>query len=244
MKCYCNLFFMIALFWIYPNDNVSALSALSEPSGITWSESTGNYYIVGDEGFLYVLDRSFNVINSVYLGAYDLEAISYNPRTETLFCLVETDLTLLEVDMHSLRIINTFNLELERTKNRNYQQFESLVFVPSADGEGGLFYIGASVEKKNKQFGILFSVSLDELKLIPLVDLPLWDISGLCYFGDNLYMVSDDRDVVASFSLTDESFEHRSVVGDHQEGIFSFGNKGLIILDENGSFYILKNTGF
>lgn len=213
--------------------SVSSLSAFTEVSGITWIESLNCFFSVGDEGDVYELDAELSIKRSRWIGSYDLEAITYNSLSNTLFCLNEKNLSLIELDLYNLSIINIFPLVLPKEKGRNFYQFESLVFVD------GLFYLAASVEEKDEEFGTLFTVIPDNPELVPVGDIPLLDISGLTSLDDYLIMISDKENIIARYSLSSTTFDSRSLDGDHQEGVCIAADKKIIVFDENGEYQSL-----
>lgn len=230
---FCTLFF--SCFFLYSQ---------SETSGITWSKDTQSYFTVGDEGFIYEMDMNLTLTRTAYIGSFDLEGITYNQDKKTLFCLDEKRRTILEVDPLGLSIINIYPLELKKDKGRSYSQFESLVYIPGSDDEKGHFYIAASVQKKKKDFGILFSFTLEDLELFPIADLPLWDISGLTYDDEYFYMISDTEDLIARFSPATGLYESIPIDGNHQEGVVLTSDNQLLILDESGHFYNVSKSDF
>jgi len=161
------------------------------------------------------------------------------PMTEKeISCIVSRSLSLLELDPSTLTINNIFSLRLEREKGIQYRQFESLVFVD------GVFYLAASTIKKKKEQGTLFTVQLDELLLIPVADVPLWDISGLSFHNDYFYLISDDKDKLARYSLGENTFTKLKLSGNHQEGIASTSDSRLIVVSEDGTIDIYSTEIF
>ncbi len=211
------------------------LFSLSEPSGVTWNPLTGNFYVVGDEGIIYEVDHEGNEIRSAYIGSYDLEAVTYNSDRNSIFCLDEKRISLLELELEDFTPVNIFQIKFKRKKLDKYQQFESLAYVPSSDSCDGFFYFACSVEDKKNKSGLLFSVSLEELKPVKVVELPLWDISGLSYFDNSLYMVSDDEDVIANYSFSTERLIVKDLRGEHQEGVVYTSEGDLFFMEETGS---------
>lgn len=210
---------------------VQNLFSISEASGITVNSFTGLYYVVGDEGYIYELNQHMEVLRTVHIGSFDLEAISFDPVRKTLFCLNEKDLSLIEIDLQSMDILNSFQLDLEKIKGRKYSQFESLVIVD------GIFYFAVSTKEKKKYFGSLFSFDLEHLQLSHLRDLPLWDISGLTYGNGSFYIISDHLDKIGRFSLDSEELTLNNLPGEHQEGIVFTEKNTLYIFNENGTFF-------
>jgi uncharacterized protein YjiK len=211
---------------------------------MTWNEDSLSYYLVGDEGFLYEMDEDLILLNTVYLGDFDLEGITYNRDRKSLFCLDERTFTLIEVNPLSFSILKTYSPDLPRKKGKSYSQYESLIFIPQSEQGGGLFYIGCSVRTKKKKYGELYSFSLDKLELESVAHVPLWDISGMTYDEDYLYMISDEEDVIARYDRETEDYESEHIEGQHQEGLVFSRNHELIVVDESGAFYHLDNDIF
>ena len=222
--------FPIFLFFIFLL-SLQNLFSFSEPSGITINRETGFYYVIGDEGHIYEMDENLNILRTVFLGSFDLEAIAFDHVRKTLFCLNERDLSLIEIDPQSFNILKFYPLELEKVKKRKFSQFESLTIVD------GLFYLATSTTKKKKQFGSLFSYNLENNEMIYLIDLPMWDISGLSYGNGYFYLISDDEDKIARYSIESDDFTSINLPGDHQEGIVFTPDNTLRIYDEDGTTF-------
>lgn len=205
------------------------LHALSEASGITWNRDTESYFVVGDEGHVYELDRELRILRSVLIGPFDLEAITYDYDRNRLICLDESTLSLIELDQETFVILNIYPLILEREKKREYRQFESLVYSDQT------FYIAASTTEKKEKFGTLFFVTLGKLILEPLEDIPLWDISGMSITDGIFFFISDDKDILARYSPNEDTFETLVIPGNHQEGLILTEKSELLIIDEDGS---------
>lgn len=209
--------------------SINNLYALSEASGITWNSVSESYFVVGDEGNIYELDRDLNVLRNIVIGSFDLEAITFVEDRNRLYCLDESNLSLLELNPQTLLVLNIYPLRLENEKKRDYSQFESLVYVDQT------FYLSASTKTKKKQFGTLFSATLENGIMERIEDIPLWDISGMTFNDGIFYFLSDHEDVVARYSIRDDSFETLDIPGNHQEGLVFTENSGLLIIDEDGS---------
>ena len=214
------------------------LYAFSEASGITWDNSSESYFVVGDEGCIYELDRDLNVLRNLVIGSFDLEAIAFVEEKNRLYCLDERNISLIELNPETLMILNIYPLKLEKEKKRDYSQFESLVYIDQT------FYLSASTKTKKKHYGTLFSVTLENSEMEPLRDLPLWDISGMTYKDGIFYFISDDEDLVARYRLSDDSFETLDIQGTHQEGIVITENSELLIIDEDGSTRYIPLSDF
>ena len=103
--------------------------------------------------------------------------------------------------------------------------------------------MGSLISTKTRDDGkviLELSVDYNEGELIPVAELPLWDIAGLTYGNGYFYMVSDDRDLIARFSPLDRSFVTYPIDGDNQEGITLSNNGSIIVLDEDGTFYFSR----
>ncbi len=220
------------------------LFSLAEPSGITWNPLTGSFYVVGDEGIIYEVDHDGKEIRSAYIGPYDLEAVTYNSDRNSIFCLDEERISLLELELEDFTPVNIFQIKFKRKKLDKYTQFESLTYVPSSDSYNGFFYFACSVEGKKNESGLLFSISLEDLKPVKVKEILLWDISGLSYFNNSIYMVSDDEDLIANYSFSTERLIVRDLPGEHQEGVVYTSEGDLFFLDETGSLEKLPGDLF
>lgn len=202
-----------------------------EPSGITYVSDTDSFYIVGDEGNLYEIDKNAQLIRSVRLGDFDLESITYNKNKKLLYCLEEKSISMLEIRVTDFKILNIIPLKILKAKKRI--QFESLLYISSDKENGDEFFIGSSIKNKAKNKGVLTSFILKDKKVTfnKEFEIPVWDIAGLGLYNNTIYIVSDREDRIAMFDLTLETLIGKSkITGAHQEGI---------ILDPSGIMYIV-----
>lgn len=231
------LFFMLSSN-IFSN-TILNLESVSEPSGITYNPNNNMLYIVGDEGFLYEADLEGEIVRKVFLGKFDLEGITYNSDTNTLFCLNEKKIEIIEINLQSLKISRKISLRKELKSGK--RQFESLTYKPSTVSTKGTFFIASSL--KSGKGGVIncFYIKKSKIELNNEYEIPLLDIAGLSYYNNQLYMVSDDEDSFAVLDLTTNNFNKRKIQGEHQEGIVVIDENTKLILDEVKKIYYLKN---
>ncbi len=212
------------------------LEGVSEPSGITHNPKTDLLYIVGDEGDIYECDKDGNVLRSEILGALDLEGITYNIDNNRLYCLEEKSPSLLEVDIEKLQIVNTY--KLKGLVNKDLKQFESLTYSPVNQIGSGQFFMGSSV--KSTKSGLITSFIINNSNIIKVdtYAIPLWDVAGLSYVDNRLFMVSDNKDKLATIDLSNSSFTAISIAGENQEGVTTFNHDKILVLDETNRILI------
>lgn len=208
-------------------------------SGITWSPGREQYYVVGDEGFVFVFDKELNHIKSRYIGKYDFEGITYNSERDSLYCLDERNLLLVELGCDELDFLNVQRLDLD--DRRKYNQFESLVYTGEYFSPANSFLTIGTRETGKKARSTIFSFTIDNLEMEPLMDIPLEDLSGLTIKGDRLILISDSADEIYTVSLQDETIDTDELPGDHQEGIHFREETGFVIADESENLFIIES---
>lgn len=217
---YCLIFFLSFI--------SCDINAFSEASGLVFIKEKDLYYSVGDEGYIYEIDENMEISDFVYLGSYDLEAITYDLEQKKLYCLDEKNFTILAVDIETLELIEIIQLRLKKKHEKKYSQFESLTY----SNEERLFYFAATNLVNNE--GSLFSVGIDGGEAQKEIDFAIEDVSGLSLHKGRFYMVSDREDLITRYDPINNNFISLSIPGDKQEGIAVKPSGDLIIIEESG----------
>lgn len=212
----------------------TSLSAFPEMSGLTYASSTDMFYAVGDEGHIFELDRDMKILRSVYLGAFDFEAVTFIDELNRLYCLDESELLLLEVDLSDLSIKSIEPLNNRGKLKDKFIQFESLVY------KEGFLFLGVTYKSEKKGEGALLRFTPADPTAEKIFDIPVRDISGLAYRDPCFVIISDKEDKLILFSEEEEILESRDINGDHQEGVSILGDD-IYIVDESGRYRIISN---
>lgn len=212
----------------------STLYAFPEMSGMTYLSQSETFFAVGDEGHLFELDENLKIIRTVFLGDFDLEAVTSNSDGSRLYCLDESGLMLLEISLPDLSVLSVEEIKKKNKLDKKYFQFESLILIEDT------FIMGATYNSEKKGEGVLLRFHRDDLKTEKMADIPLQDISGLAYSEPYFLIISDNADKMIIFSEDEGLLDSLDIQGVHQEGV-SLKENDVYILDESGRYQIISN---
>ena len=144
-----------------PESEHSFSSPGREPSGVVYIPAYDSLFMVSDDGYILRLSTDLSVLKEWYVGG-DLEGITYNPSTNTIYVIVEGAQEVREYTYTpgsgALTYIRHWNVSSIIPYYMDNQGIEAVTFVPtSASVQGGVFYIG------NQRDGKIYIVEIDLL---------------------------------------------------------------------------------
>ena len=229
-----------------------AKSRIAEPSGIAYDSARRSLFVVDDSGSIYEVQLDGTVVRSRMLNELDIEGITVNPETGSLYVAVEGDETILELDPKTFAIQREFKIERdfegEQILKKGGMGIEAIAFVPDATHpEGGTFWVGNqsfSLKKKDEP-SVVCEVSVPlrssttrktSATIIQAYRMNFIDISGLAYDaqGDVLVLISDMSNLLVELKREGTILGQYLLPGDEQEGV---------VLDGLGYMYIAQESG-
>ena len=201
-----------------PNDTkekIGTIASIKEASGICYVKKTDSLFVVGDNGFVYELDRKGVEINKKSFNSkkdHDFEGITYDEKKDVLYVAIEgTD---------NVMVLNT-NLGFVREVNIARQDSDG-VNVLEKEGEGieGISVYNGEVYVSNQSFEKyplpdssvivkLDSITNDKANISEVIDHGYNNISGMAFHNDLLYLVSDTGDLLIKYD-----FKNKQVISD------------------------------
>ncbi len=205
--------------------------SVPEPSGLAMTQDNRGFWTVSDEtSTIYRLDNEGNVVQTIIVEGFDLEAITL---------IDDTTLVILQERTREMVFLDTSGTELKRIKLDLEGELnsgpEGIAFNP----ENRHFYI--LNEKKPSLF-----VELDEqLNIIRRDTLKFCkDVSGLYFDETNqiLWMLSDENQLVIKTDLNGKLLEKIDITIPQPEGItLSKDGRNLYIVSDNKeTLYVFK----
>ncbi len=220
---------------------------LSEPSGICYSSLSDTLFVACDNGFIYELSKNGKVINKKSFNSlknHDFEGIAYNENEDLLFVAIEGSDNVLVLD-RSLKSKRTINLNREDSSGR---------LILKKDKENGLEGIAidqrGEVYISNQSFN---KFTLDDPSAIIHIDSELGDIkevinpsflniSGLSFYEDYLYMVSDTNNLLIKYDIP-----NKMIITSIKVKTFSSDLKGIalegVTFDNEDNIYFTDDKG-
>jgi hypothetical protein len=240
------------LIFPYRWETTFADTGLAEPSGIVYHPTRGTLFAVSDEGRVAEIGLDGACLHIEHPREADLEGITVVPATGLLYVAVEGEERILELDPEHLRVLREFDVPRSfhgrKVMARGGQGIEAITFVPlPGHPTGGVFYVANQcfdLSLEDDRSGLARvelpdtppSDEVIEARLTGFFDLPVIDISGVCYDAvrDRLWAISDETNTVWRVTLDGELVAGWALPGDAQEGI---------AFDAEGNLYIAQDCG-
>lgn len=222
------------------------IAKIDEASGIAYSQKSNSLFVVNDEGTIYEITTKGKILREKKIGKYDFEGIAIDDQNSLILVAVEGDDNILILDKKNLKI------EKEISIKREYQGINLL--KKSGDGIEGLALYKNKIyasNQSNKKYPkadssviVILDYKLDKkkLKIENIINHGFTDISGLTFFEDTLYLISDKNNFIVKYDILKNKVLKKIKLPKKyaQEGI-AFDKKGnLYIADDNGQILKMK----
>ena len=219
-----NIIFLLIsiLFLSCTNKTDKKIADIPEASGISFCRDTDTLVVANDEGYMYEISTKGKILKKHYLGKYDLEGVVCDKNR---YIFADEKGGLLYVDRKSLK--KTYrSLRLKLPKNAGIEGIEKI---------NNKLYLAIQAKKKSKS---KILVVTPQAKIIKSIKTHITDMSGLSYYKNRFYIISDHHDKIYLYDLKKEKILKKyKVKKSAQEGI-TFDEKGsLYIADDNGKVF-------
>lgn len=243
------LAFLILIFTQSLFAKTKLIAKIPEASGIVYSHKSDTLFVVNDEGKIYELTTKGKILKKSNLGKYDFEGITIDEKNSLLILAIEGEEKILVISQndfkikHKIKIKRKFN-KINVLKKDSKNGIEGIVLIKDK------LYI--SNQSKNRYpkadssvIVILdYNLSKKKLKIKDILDHKQSDISGLTFYKNRLFMISDSNNLVIFYDIKKDKIIKKYKLNKKysQEGL-TFDNKGnLYIADDKGR--VLKITKF
>ncbi len=226
----------ITLFFISLSLYAKSIAKIPEASGICYIQETNKLIVVNDEGWIYRLSTTGTIINKKYLGNYDLEGVTYDKKNNILLLAVEGENSILLVRKNDFSIIKEVKIKkkykgiqiLEKSKNG----IEAITMI------GDTIYLAKQSKIKHSNDYVIFKINHlknKKAKIQAIYRHSFKDISGLCFYENFLYMLSDKKNLLIKYDLkSNKAIQIVKLPKSAQEGL-CFDATHLYIADDNGN---------
>ncbi len=227
------------------------IAKVPEASGIVYSEKSNTLFVVNDEGKIYELSTKGQILKKLNLGKYDLEGITIDEDKGLLILAIEGDEKILVLNQENFKIQNEIKIK------RKYKKINVL----KKDSKNGIEGIALFKDKlyisnqsKNKYpkadssviVIVDYNLNKKKLKIKNIIDHGITDVSGLTFYKDTLFMISDKNNLLLSYDIKNNKIIKKYKLSKKyaQEGL-TFDKKGnLYIADDNGQILKIKKFNF
>jgi len=213
--------------------NDSNLVALPEASGIDYCTNSDTLVVVNDEGRIYEIDKDGTIHKEAKIKKYDFEGVVC---TDESFLVVVEDQGILKV----ARDLSTSKLLKIKGLPKNMELFEKKHGVEGIAKNGTTLYLSKQNKKSKINAIVVMQLVGDELEYVKTLEHEIPDIAGLTYHKGYLYMVSDQKEMMAVYDLKKSAIVKSFKLEDFaQEGIAFDGGGFVYFADDNG--FVRKN---
>jgi len=216
-----------------------------EPSGIVFSKSHGTLFVVGDEGDICELRTDGTLVNKARIRKTDLEGITSNPVTGSLYALDELSISILEINPDNLEVLQHISIDLlpaqynHENKNRG---FEAITFLPNPGQAANSRLFIANQGRSDRASAAVHELTVpladgdNVAKTLQIFEQKIADLSGLHYDDRSglLLVISDAHNTLLLMTVEGDIHTSYTLPGENQEGI---------TLDDEGYLYIAEDSG-
>lgn len=214
------------------NNIYQVIANIPEASGICILESKNTFVVANDEGKIYEVDTQGNIVTQKNIGDYDFEWIICNNQTKEIYLLIENTGNILPVSIENFEKKEEIILDISKKERKKY--FNSKSWAEWLAINGNTVYISTQNDKNNLlEFEL--SQDLTELKLQKVYDVDSHDLSGMTYYKNNLYILSDKNDEIYIYDLEKEKIIETISL--------EKWNWEWIVFDNNGQLYLADDAG-
>lgn len=205
---------------------------IPEPSGLSFGRDYKTLWVVSDapDNRIYNISLTGETIQRLNFKGDDLEGISYDSLSNTLWIVEERRIEMVNVSLNStvlarksIALTNETNFGLEGIVIVNAENF----WVTNEKNPGALFFL-------DKDFQITNQKTITQMK----------DYSGLSYNNktSDLWVVSDESALLARWNQSDGTITRFSVPIEKAEGVAidPINNLIYIVSDRSQKLYVFK----
>lgn len=245
IKTLLGILIMIAFQNLFAKEKV--IAKIPEASGISYSEKSNTLFVVNDEGSIYELSKKGKILREKKIGKYDFEGIAVDDINNVLLVADEKNDTILVISKDNFKKQKKISIK---------RKFEGVkILKKGSDGIEGIalhnnkIYLSNQSDKlyPKDDSSVIVIIDYDlknkRQKIKNIINHGLTDISGLTFFDDILYMISDNNNMIVSYDIKKKKILRKDKLPKKfaQEGI-TFDNKGnLFIADDKGQILKIKN---
>jgi uncharacterized protein YjiK len=204
-------------------------TAVPEPSDACLSANEQSLFVVSDDGFLFETDLEGKILRKSNVVGIDFEAI----------CLANDLLYISDESARKIYCVNPVDLTIHKTFNLNYSAGRNSGFEAIASNEASkLFYLVSEkspivIRVYNELFQQVNEINFDATS----------DISGACYFQNNLWLLSDEEHLMMQLDENYKVVKQFDFKILNPEGFF-FNKQGdlTVISDDMAKLYQFEAT--
>ncbi len=227
------------------------IAEIPEASGICYFNKNDTILVAGDNGFVYELSKNGKILKKKdfsNIAKHDFEGIAYDTQNDEILVAVEgrDDLFVLNTDLIP-KANEIIKIERENSDGK-------LILAKGADnGLEGVAILNGEIYVANQSFDKwphedpsaivkIDSVSNTDAKISKVFPLDYVNISGITFYKDKLYMLSDTGNKLIVYDLKNKSTQGEWDLSKIYKTLKGAGLEG-VAFDDNGNIYLTDDRG-
>ncbi|MFK5975341.1 MAG: SdiA-regulated domain-containing protein [Sulfurovum sp.] len=212
------------------DSNSKVIAKIDEASGVGYCKDSNSFIIANDEGTYYEIDKKGKILNKENLGDYDLEGVVCEGN-KLIFAVEDKGILIVHKITKKKQLVTIDN----HYRGKKISLFDKKAGIEGIAKSGNLVYLAKQSKKKKDSFIVVVELEPYPSKIVDIIRHNIVDTAGLTIYKDNLYMVSDKKDLLIKYDLKEKKITKKIKLPEGSwEGI-DFGKKGHIYLaDDDG----------
>ncbi len=213
----------------YNDNHKHKISKIAEASGLSYCKNTDTYMVANDEGSFYEITKEGKTIARHKLGDYDLEGVVCQEK-EIIFAIEDGALLLVDRETLQTKYLKIKGKDFTPNKKSGIEGIAKV---------GELYYLAIQAKKKKDAKILIVKITQNYANIIDSIKHDILDTSGMDYYNENLYIISDKNDKLYIYNLKKGKMKKKSynLPKFAQEGIAFDDNGTLLLADDNGAVF-------
>ena len=223
------LFFLILSSLGNATEKSNKIADIEEASGVSYCRGTKTYVVANDEGSFYEISKEGKILARHKLGNYDLEGVVCQ-ENELVFAVEKGALLIVDRETLETKYLKIRGKNFHITKKHGIEGIAKV---------GELYYLAIQAKKKKYAKILITRINNNYVDVIDTIKHDIIDTSGLDYYDENLYIISDKKDKLYIYNLKKNRMKKKSynLPKFAQEGIAFDENGTILLADDNGAVF-------
>ena len=224
------------------------IAKLSESSGICYSSGSDTLFIACDNGFIHQMSKNGDILNTKDfsdLKNHDFEGISYDAISDFLFVAIEGSDNVLVLD-RDLKTQKTINVEREDALGRVIleKDDENGLEGIAIDQRGEIYLANQSFNRlPSNDPSVIIQIDLLSAEIKEVIDLEYLNISGLSFYQEYLYMVSDTNNLLIKYDISNSTVISSTKVKSFSSDLINASIEGVAFDNEENIYFTDDESG-
>jgi len=234
-------------------EKIGTIVSIKEASGICYVAKTDTLFVVGDNGFVYEIDKNGLELNKKdfrWRKNNDFEGITYDDQRDLLYIAIEGVDNILVLN-RTLDYLREVNIKRQDSDGRD-------ILANGGEGLEGISIYNGQVYASNQSFVKLIASESDPSVLIKLdsvtsnkasieevIDIGYINISGMTFYNNLLYLVSDTDDLLIKYDIISDKVLDEQPIKEINKVLVDVSLEGVAFDNDRYIYFAIddKNEG-